>query len=124
MRVQDRMKRLVEETPDVRLVAFCDVSSGLILDWAARSACPREVLDQMGEKAAACLAMLARHRPQAGHGLFGSAAIQFNESGARIFARTDAQSEDVICVECDPGAPLEARLQAARGLAGKVAVPE
>lgn len=124
MKPQERMRALVQNAPDVGVVAYCDLSSGLVLDWAARTSCPREVLDQMGEKAAACLAMLTRHQPQAGHGLFGSAAIQFNETGARIYARTDPRSEDVICVECGPGAPLESRLRAARDLAGKLADPE
>lgn len=124
MKVQDRLKRFVDETPDVTLVAFCDVSSGLILNWSGKTSCPREVLDRLGEKAAASLAMLDGRAGADGNAIFGTAAIRFDARGAQIFARSAPRSEDVICVECGPGAPLEDRLRAAMRLAQTVAGPE
>ncbi|MEO6301162.1 MAG: hypothetical protein ABIV25_16015 [Paracoccaceae bacterium] len=126
MKVQDQVKRLLDETPDLRLVAFGDLSSGLILNWSAKSACPREVLDLLGEKAAACFALLNSDAlpPEADPTKFGTSVIQFSEQGSSIFVRQSASSDDVICAVCEAGAGLGTLMHSATLLADMIAGAE
>ncbi len=120
MKVQDEMKRFLADTPGIDLVAFGDLSSGLILNSASNTACPREVLDLLGEKAAACFALLhAQGLPQAA--AHATSVIHFSQTGSRVFARPSATADDVLCAVAEPGARLEPLLHATTGLARKVA---
>jgi hypothetical protein len=119
MQIQGEMKRLLDEVPGLHLVAFGDLSSGLILDSVAKTAFPREVLDLLGEKAVECFAMLRQVAlpDDADPAVFGASVIHFSERGARIFARHQGAADDVICAICDPGVELEPLLQSVSGLA-------
>jgi hypothetical protein len=123
MKVQDQLKQTLDATPDLSLVAFGDLSSGLILNWSAKTPCPREVLDLLGEKAAACFAVLhgAALPPGAAP---GAALVHFTEQESHIFARHPANADDVICAVAEPGARLEPLLRSATDLAARLAVPE
>ena len=59
MQIQAGMKRLLDETPGMKLVAFGDLSSGLILHSASKEPCQREVLDLLCEKAIDCFSLCA-----------------------------------------------------------------
>ena len=120
------MKRLLDETSDLNLVAFGDLSSGLILNWSAKAACPREVLDLLGEKAAACFALFRplSFPPGTDKAVFGASVIHFNEQRTRIFARQATTTDEVICAVAEPGAPLEPLLQSAIALANQMERPE
>lgn len=124
MGLQDRLRDLLDTTGDLSLVALGDLSSGLILDWAAREPCPREVLDRLGERAAAGFARLDGAAPPeaADPAVWGRALIRFSEAGAEVFARDARGSDDVLCATLAPGAALEPALaritRLARGLAG------
>lgn len=122
MQIQGEMKRLLEEFPGLNLVAFGDLSSGLVLDSAARTAFPREVLDLLGEKAVACFSMLRQDAgpAQADPAVFGASVIHFSERGSRVFARHPDAADDVICAIADPGVELEPLLQSISGLARKI----
>ena len=124
MTVQDQMKRLLDETPDIGLLAFGDLSSGLILNWAARTHCPREVLDLLGDQATKCFALLGSDKLDGA--VAGTSIIHFTEHETRIFVRAatgpeDAGSEDVVCAVCEAGAELEPLFHAASDLADKIA---
>lgn len=126
MTLQDRMKRLLDDTPGLNLVAFGDLSSGLVLNSVSKTACPREVLDLLCEKAVDCFAMLgpdALSSPD-DPGIFGRAVIHFDERGTQVFARQPANPDDVICAMCEPGTALEPMLQATLDLASKVGGPQ
>ena len=120
MKIQDQLKQTLDTTPDLNLVAFGDLSSGLILNWSARTPCPREVLDLLGEKAAACFALLPSGTVTSGS---GATVIHFTERESRIFARHPAGPDDVICAVSAPGAPLEPLLRATSQLATVIAGP-
>ena len=123
MKIQDQMKRTLDGSPDVNLVAFGDLSSGLILNWCAKASTPREVVDLLGEKAAACFALLRPDAllPEANAATFGASVIHFTERGSHIFARKPANADDVICAVCEPGARLAPLLQSTIALADKIA---
>ena len=123
MKIQDQMKQVLDETPDLKLVGFGDLSSALILNWSAKAATPREVVDLLGEKAAACFALF---RPEllpaeANSAVFGASVIHFTERASHVFARQLGNADDVICAGCEPGAPLEPLLHSALALAEKIA---
>ena len=125
MTIQTGMKRLLDEVPGVNLVAFGDLSSGLILNTAAKTACPREVLDRLCEKAIDCFAMLGPDAlPAPGEDvIFGKAMIYFDDRGLQVFARQPESPDDVICAVCDPGSGIDAILQSVLDLASAVAGP-
>lgn len=125
MTIQTGLKRLLDETPGVTLVAFGDLSSGLILDTAAKAACPREVLDLLCEKAIDCFALLGPDaRPVTGdNAIFGKAVIHFDDRGLQVFARQPENPDDVICAITDPGGGLEQVLQSTLALAREMAAP-
>jgi hypothetical protein len=123
MGLQDRLRDLLDTNGELSLVALGDLSSGLILDWAAREPCPREVLDLLGERAAAGFARLdGMARPEtADADIWGREVIRFSEAGAEVFARDPRNGDDVLCATLVPGAALEPALsriaRLARGLA-------
>lgn len=123
MKIQDQMKRTLDGSPDLNLVAFGDLSSGLILNWCSKAPTPREVVDLLGEKAAACFALLGPEAllPEADRATFGASVIHFTERGSHIFARLPANADDVICAVCEPGARLAPLLQSTIALAEKIA---
>ena len=94
MKMQDELKRCLDQTPGLNLVAFGDVGSGLILNAASKTACPREVLDLLGENAASCFAVLRPDTPPPGSNAsdFGTLMIQFTKRESRIFVRHSASS--------------------------------
>ena len=122
MKLPDQMRHFLDQTPDVSTVAFGDLSSGLVLNWCSKAAPPREVVDLLGEKAAACFALLhqSAQLPEASSA-FGASVIHFTERGSQIFARQAATPDDVICVVCEPGARLEPLLASTIALADKIA---
>ena len=129
MTLQDQMNRLLDAAPDISLLAFGDLSSGLILNWAARAPCPREGLDLLGEQAARCFALMGPDRLDGT--VAGPAMIHFTEHETRIFVRAgtgpdeagpqDSGFDDVVCAVCDAGAELEPLFHAACDLAKKIA---
>ena len=120
------MARFLDATPGLDLVAYGDLSSGLILNSASRTTCRREVLDVIGEKASACFTRLypdsLARAAEASHA--AASVIHFTERGAQIFARPPGNAEEVICAVCTPGADLQPLLAAVVELAGKLAGPE
>lgn len=120
------MKRLLDETPGMKLVAFGDLSSGLILHSAAKEPCQREVLDLLCEKAIDCFSLLHDKAQRSGgdRNAFGHSVIHFSERGSQVFARQPGNTEDVICAICDPGADLEHMLRATLDLACKIDGPK
>lgn len=115
MKIQDQMQRMLDKTPDCNLVAFGDLSSGLVLNWCAKTPTPRETLDLLGETSAACFALLG---PQA---TFAATVIHFTERESHVFARHAANPDDVICAVLAPGTALEPLLRATQALADRIA---
>ena len=126
MTLQDQMKRFLDVTPGIDILAYGDLSSGLILNSASRSACPREVLDLIGEKATACFSQLYPDSLARANEASGSDAtiLHFTERDMQIFVRTPGNVEEVICAVCSPGAELKPLLGAVQDLVGRLAVPE
>lgn len=122
MTIQHQLDRLRDEAPGCDLVAFGDLSSGLILNWAARSACQREVLDLLMQNATASLALLAPVGLPGGVDLadMGTSVIHFTERGAEVFVRLSAASDEVICVACPLDADLERLLGSTIALADQI----
>jgi hypothetical protein len=116
MKIQDRMQQGLAATPGFALLAFGDLTSGLILNWAARTRHPREVLDRLGERAAASMALAGADWPDdlAAPGL---TLVRFTETGSEIFVRPGPASEDVLCAVCAPGTALDPLIRAAADLA-------
>jgi hypothetical protein len=106
MTLQDQMQQVLDRTPDLDLVAFGDLTSGLILNWTARTRHPREVLDRLGERAATCLALLGPQGPAVSAAPFAATMIHFTETATQIFTRLEPDAEDVVCAVCSPGAAL------------------
>lgn len=120
MKLQDVMKDFLDQTPGLDLVAYGDLSSGLILNSASKVACPRERLDLLGEKAAICFGLAPK-----GAGVVGNSwALHFSERETQVFARQPETSDEVICAVCQPGTALQPLLIAAIDLAGRMAGPE
>lgn len=119
MTLQDRFHEALATATDVSLLALGDLSSGLILDWAAREPCPREVLDLLGERAAAAFARLDAMDPPPGAdpATWGAGLVRFTEAGSEVLARDPRHPEDVICLGLTPGGALEPALALARRLA-------
>ena len=122
MTIQHQLDRFVDEAPDCSLVAFGDLSSGLILNWSSQTLCPREVLDLLGQKAVECFALLQVDElpPNTDQTEFGASVIHFTERGVQIFARHPANSDEVICAVCSWDAQLEPLLESVIDLAGKI----
>lgn len=122
MNVQGQMKRLLDESADINLIAFSDLSSGLVLNWCSKSPLPREVVDLLGEKATACFALFRPETQESGANSvsFAASLIHFTERGAHVFARHPANADDVICAVCEPGARLEPLLQSTIALADRI----
>lgn len=123
MTIQDHLKQFLDETPDITLVAFGDLSSGLILNWASTAPCPRELLDLLAEHAGKSLALLGKPAlaPHLDNSTSGSAMIRFTEQESQIFTRLAAGSDDVLCAVCEPGAELAPLLHVSSELAQWVA---
>ena len=119
MTIQDQMKGLLDQTPDIALLAFGDLSSGLILNWSARTHCQREVLDLLADQAAKCFAVLGRDAQNRTKTV--TSMIHFTEHGTQIFARATSAADDAICAVCEPGAELEPLFHAACALADEIA---
>lgn len=120
------MRQLLDGTPDINMVAFADISSGLILNWCSKASTPREVVDLAGERAVDCFALFgsAALLPGVTVATFGASVIHFTERGSHIFARHPAAAADVICAVCEGGARLEPLLRSAIALAEKIAAPK
>lgn len=120
------MKQLLDATPGIGLLAYGDLSSGLILNSASRTPCPREVLDLLGEKAATSFSRLfPEHLARTAEASGSSATIiHFTEQNAQIFARSPGNPEDLVCAVCDPGAELQPLLLAVQDLADSLSGPE
>lgn len=114
------MKDFLDQTPGLDLVAYGDLSSGLILNAASKVACPREKLDLLGEKAASCFALA----PKGAGGIGPSWAMHFSERETQVFARQPETSHEVICAVCHPGTRLQPLVIAAIDLASRMAGPE
>lgn len=123
MAIQDHLKQFLTEAPDIDLVAFGDLSSGLILNWASTSPCPREILDLLGEQATKCLALLDKPalQPHLDSTLAGASMIRFTEQESQIFTRLSATSDDVLCAVCGPGVTLAPLLHLSQELSQWVA---
>lgn len=123
MTLQDRFQEALATATDVSLLALGDLSSGLILDWAAREPCPREVLDLLGERAAAAFARLdAMDPPEAADpAVWGREMIRFSEAGSEVCARDPRNGDDVLCATLAPGAALEPALARITRLARELA---
>lgn len=119
MSLQHALKDTLERTPGLDLVAFGDLSSGVILNTASWEACPREVLDLVAERAASGFGALgALTLPEGCAGeAFGTSVIHFTESRTEIFARQPQAPDDVICALAKPGTPVLPALRASIGLA-------
>jgi hypothetical protein len=126
MTLQDQMNGVLDATPGIGVLAYGDLSSGLILKSASTAPCPREVLDLLGERAATSFSRLFPELLVRTAQTSGSPAsiIHFTERNAQIFARSLANPEDVVCAVCDPGADLQPLLLAVQVLADRVAGPE
>lgn len=124
--LQDQMKRFLDATPGISLLAYGDLSSGLILNSASRVACPREVLDLIGEKVTSSFSRLYPESLARAAEASGSSAsiIHFTERSAQIFARLPGDADEVICAVCDSGVDLQPLLGAVQDLAGSLAGPE
>ncbi len=123
MKIQDALNETLEKTPSLELVAFGDLSTGLILNSASRAACPREVLDLIAERAAAGFSQLNAAALPTGSNAeaYGTTVIYFTERNAEIFARHPEAAEDVVCAVCRPGTPLLPALRAGLRLAYRIA---
>ena len=123
MKIQDHLDRTLTTTEDLGLVAFGDLTTGMILNWAARTPRPREVMDLLGEKAVESFALVAgAGRPdQADPAGFGTTIVHFTETATDVFARAPDSDEDVICAVGTPGAPIGPLMRAAAGLATTLA---
>ena len=123
MKVQGRLDQTLKATQDMSLVAFGDLTTGMILNWAARNPCPREVLDLLGEKAAESFALIAAAGTPAGAdpAWFGVDIVHFTETAIEVFARAPESDEDVICAVGTPGAQIEPLVHAAGDLADAIA---
>jgi hypothetical protein len=125
MKIQDHLRQFLDDCPGTDLVAFGDLSSGLILSSTSNALVPREMLDLLGEKAADCMAFLDRH----GLGAAGSpdpvgnTILHFTEDRSDAFARGSVASNDVICVVCDGRTGLEPTLRMAWALSNRIAGP-
>ena len=123
MKIQDQLQQFLDATPAASLAAFGDLSSNLILNWSSRTACPRETLDLLGEKASACFALFQPETlpPGVDTAVFAASVVHFTERSSHVFARWPSDAEDVVCVTGAPGARLEPLLQASLVLADKIA---
>ena len=123
MKVQDHLDQTLEATADFTLVAFGDLTTGMILNWSSRTQCPREVMDLLGETAAASFSLLDRAGvpPGADPAQFGAELLHVTETGTEVFARSPAGTEDVVCAVGKQGAPIAPLLDVAAGLSRKIA---
>ncbi|MEO8242395.1 MAG: hypothetical protein ABI832_08775 [bacterium] len=126
MKIQDQMQRFLDDSPNLEVAAFGDLSSGLILSSASSTLVPREVLNLLGEKAAECMAFLGRQHlaPAGGSADIGNSIIHFTEEKCEVFARGSAASNDVICAVCDGSAGLKPLMRKALALSNQIAGPE
>ncbi len=121
MGVQDQLDLALRQTADCDLIAFGDLSSGLILKWSAAQPCAREVLDRLGETALATLAMIGPGTALDPGDSASEVVLGFGETRLAVFARDGREPDDVICLAARPGASVEPLLAAAQGLARRLA---
>ena len=123
MTIQGHLDHFLQEYPDVSLVAFGDLASGLVLKWSAKAHCPRETLDLMGAKAASGFDTFADLMLSPGEvgSAEGAFIMHFTETSLHISARRADNSEDLVCVACAPGSQIEPLVSAAMTLADRIA---
>ena len=119
MTIQMHLDRLCSDNAGCSLTAFADMSSGLTLRWSSEDSCPREILDELSARAAACFDLLGSdvQTPATELTGLGSAVVHFTAGKSRVFVRHPEESEDVVCAVCDPVHPIEPVLGAARDVA-------
>ena len=123
MKIQDHLDQTLEATQDLSLVAFGDLTTGMILNWSSRNHLPREVLDLLGEKAAESFALVvAAGMPEgADPDWFAADLVHVTETATHVFSRGADSDEDVVCAEATAGAPIEPLLRATEDLVYTIA---
>ncbi len=107
MAVAESLGAVVKAFPQVRLVAFADLSSRMILASAGPLAVNQEHLDRLCGQARASfddplfsLSVEAFGEPHA--------AVVMGPDTLRLFLRSDAEPADALCCICDPAIDLAA----------------
>ncbi len=101
----------------LRLAAFGDRSSGLVLQWRARGACPREELDLLGARAADALGLADACL---GEGAAAPWVLRFTDQHCEVFAACPPDPENFVALRAEPGRRVASVLAAAQELADAI----
>ncbi|MCV6592576.1 MAG: hypothetical protein OIF48_06470 [Silicimonas sp.] len=121
MALTDALEALRSELPGCALVAYADLTSGLVLGTAAAGHPGQEELDQLAGAAQQALAgAVAEGAAPVWAEAGGPAAVALlaTETEVRLFLRADGAAEALICVLAADGDLPGAMTQARAGLAG------
>lgn len=122
MTIQAYLDELRDGTPGCRISAFGDLSSKLVLRSSARGPCTREVLDRMCNSAVSCFSVLDREGAEevTDAAYYGQAAVMFTPAQSYVFARPDADADDVTLAVMDSAQDVEGAVEAVRDTMGKI----
>lgn len=116
MAVRDRLDDLRSGFPGCSIVAFADLSTGMVFAASTREKTTQEKLDALCAKARSALsgpisARLADQVFQDGDA--PSQAVIFDTASMVCFLRSDTAANEALCLVCDHPAPVAAMM--ARG---------
>lgn len=109
MAVQDRLDRLRARFPGCSVVAFADLSTGMIFAASTREKMAQERLDALCDTARAFLCgalaqSVARDVLQSSDETMH--AVAFDAGSLTCVIRSQASPAEVLCCVCDPGTPI------------------
>jgi hypothetical protein len=105
--VFESLKAVVDDYPQVRLVAFADLGSSMVLGSVGGEDLTQEHFDALCREAKAGFGdPMASLAEQAFGTAYGTIIIDGGE--VRLFLRSQAESDDVMCCICDHSIDLNA----------------
>lgn len=107
MAVVETLRSVVEAYPQTRLVAYADLASRMVLCSAGSEDLTQEHLDQLCREAQTSFSEpLSTLADMAFGRAYGSMVI--DGAAVKLFLRSEAESDDVLCCICDHGIDLGA----------------
>lgn len=107
MNIVESLRSVVEAHPQVRVVAYADLASRMVLSSAGSEDLTQEHLDALCHEARTGFGdPLASLAVEAFGEAFGSLVI--DGAAVKLFLRSEAEGDDVMCCICDHGIDLSA----------------
>lgn len=117
MAIRDQLDKLCRQFPACNVVAYADLTTGMVLCSSVRLKLPQEQLDELCRSAADLLTgqlalLFARHLAPV-DGTCVQTAVLIDQHSVELFLRTPAQPTEALCCHCSSQIDLADFAQAA-----------